>query len=49
MNGTVLNDHSFCCVEAASIASLAALIESEVSALDNGPFGSGNALGLKYR
>ena len=49
MNGTDLDDHSFCCFEVASIASLAALIEAEASILDNGPFGSGNALGLKYR
>ena len=49
MNGTGLDDHSFCCFNAASTASLVALIEAEASALDNGPLGSGNALGLKYR
>ena len=49
MNGTDLDDHSFCCFEAASTASLAAFIEAEASALDNGPFGSSNALGLKYQ
>ena len=49
MNGTNLDDHSFCCFEAASTASLVAFIEAEASALDNGPFGSSNALGLKYR
>ena len=49
MNGSDLDDHPFCCFEAASTASLAAFIEAEASALDNGPFGSGNAVGLKYR
>ena len=49
MNGTDLDDHSFCRFEAASTASLAAFIEAEASALDIGPFGSGNALGLIYR
>ena len=49
MNGTDLDDHSFCCFQVASTASLAAFIEAEASALDNGPFGSGKALGLKYR
>ena len=49
MNGTDLDDHSFCCFEAASTTSLAALIEAEASGLDYGPFGSGNALGLKYQ
>ena len=49
MNGTDLDDHSFCCFKAASTASLVAFIEAEASALDNGPFGSGNALGLKYQ
>ena len=48
MNGTNLDDHS-CCFEAASTASLAAFIEAEAIALNNGPLGSGNALGLKYR
>ena len=41
MNGTDLDDHSFCCFKAASTASLATLIEAEVSVLDNGPSGSG--------
>ena len=49
MNGTDLDNHSFCCFEAASTASLVAFTEAEASALDNGPFGSGNALGFKYR
>ena len=49
MNGTNLDDHSFCCFEAASTASLVAIIEAEASVLDNELFGSGNALGLKYR
>ena len=49
MNGTDLDDHSFCCFEAASTASLAAIIEAEANVLDNEPFGSGNALGLKYQ
>ena len=38
MNGTDLGNHSICCSEVASIASLAALIEAEASVLDNGPF-----------
>ena len=42
MNGTDLDDHSFCCFEAASTASLVALIEAETSVSDNGPSGSGN-------
>ena len=49
MNSTDLDDHSFCCFKAASTTSLVALIEAEANVLDNGPFGSGNALGLKYR
>ena len=49
MNGTDLDDDSFCCFKAASTASLAALIEAEASVLDNGPCVSGNILGLKYR
>ena len=49
MNGTDLDDHSFCCFEVPSTASLAAFIEAEASALDNGPFGSGNALALTYQ
>ena len=48
MKGTNLDDHSFCCFEMACTASLVALIEAEASVLDNGPFGYGNALGLKY-
>ena len=48
MNGTDLDDHSYC-FEVASTASLTAFIEAEASALDNGPFGSGSTLGLKYR
>ena len=46
MNGTDLDNHSFCCFEATSIASLVALIEADASVLDNGPSGSGNVLGL---
>ena len=38
MNGTDLGNHSICCFEVASIASLVALIEAEASVLDNGPF-----------
>ena len=38
MNGTDLGEHSFCCFEVASTASLAALMEAEASVLDNGPF-----------
>ena len=49
MKGTNLDDHSFCCFEAASTASLVALIEAKDSVTDNGPSGSGNILGLKYR
>ena len=49
MNGTDLDDYSFCCFEAASTASLAALTEAEASVTDKDPFGSGNALGLKYQ
>ena len=49
IDGTDLDDHYFCCFEAASIASLAALIEAKASVLDNGPSGFGNVLGLKYR
>ena len=49
MNGTDLDDHFFCCFKAASTASLATLIEAEVSVLDNGPSGSGNVLALKYQ
>ena len=37
MNGTDLGDHS-CCFEVASTASLAALMETEASVWDNGPF-----------
>ena len=48
MNGTDLDDHSFCCFEAAT-ASLVALIEAETSVSDNGPSGSGNVLALKYQ
>ena len=48
MNCTNLDDHSFCCFELASTASLAALIEAEGSVSDNGPSGSGNLLDLKY-
>ena len=47
MNGVDLDGHFFCCFEAASTASLAALIEAEGSVSDNGPSGSGNVLGLK--
>ena len=46
---TDLDDHSFCHFEAASTALFAALIEAEASDTNNGPSGSGNALGLKYR
>ena len=35
MNGTDLDDHSFCCFKVASTVSLAALIEAEASVLDN--------------
>ena len=49
MNGTDLDDHSFCCFEVTSTASLAVLIEAKASVLDNGPSRSGNVLGLKYR
>ena len=38
-----------CCCKAASTALLTALIEAEGSVLDDGPSGSGNRLGLKYR
>ena len=49
MNGTDLDDHSFCCFKAASTTSLVALIEAETSVLNNGPSGSGSILALKYR
>ena len=49
MNGTNLDDHSFCCFKAASTASLAVLLEAEASVSDNGPSGCGNVLGLKYQ
>ena len=42
MNNTDLDNHSFCCFEVASTASLAALIVAEASVSNNGPSGSGN-------
>lgn len=49
MDDTDLDDYFFCCLEVASTASLVALMEAEAGGLDNGPLGSGNILGLKYR